>query len=281
MKKAMSILLSLVLGLGVATGANAESEITVVSREAGSGTRSAFIELTGVEVKDESGTKVDRTYEDAVIQSGTAQVITTAEGDPNAIGYISLGSLGDTVKALEVDGVVATAENVKNGSYPISRPFCVATKDGLSAAAQDFMGFLMSEEAQKLVTDNHYVATLSAQYAPQSVKGKIVIGGSSSVAPLMEKLTEAYMASHGDVEIEVQVSDSTTGVKGVIDGTFDIGMASRELKQSELDAGLTPSVIAMDGIAVIVNKANPVSALTTEQIASIFTGETTSWDAIK
>lgn len=281
MKKTMAILLSMALGLSAAAGANAAGEITVVSREAGSGTRSAFVELTGVEIKAESGTKVDRTYEDAVIQSGTAQVITTVEGDPNAVGYISQGSLGGTVKALEVDGVAATAENVQNGSYPISRPFCVATKDGLSAAAKDFMGFLMSEEAQKLVTGNHYVAIESVPYAPQNVKGKIVIGGSSSVAPLMEKLTEAYMASHGDVEIEVQVSDSTTGVKGAIDGTFDIGMSSRELKQSELDAGLTSSVIAMDGIAVIVNKENPVSSLTTEQIASIFTGETTFWDAIQ
>ena len=281
MKKVMGILLTIALGMGLIGSAFAAAEITVVSREAGSGTRGAFVELTGVEVKDADGKKVDMTSEDAVIQNGTAQVITTVEGDENAIGYISLGSLGDTVKAVTVDGVEATPENVKNGTYAVSRPFNIAVKEGLSDTAKDFIAWILSAEGQQIVTDNHYVALEAAAYTAAPVAGKIVVGGSSSVGPLMEKLAEAYMAANADVEIEVQISDSTTGMTGAADGTFDIGMASRELKDSETGAGLIPTVIAMDGIAVIVNKANAVSALTKEQIRQIFTGEVTDWAAIQ
>lgn len=281
MKKVMGILLTIALGMGLIGSAVAATEITVVSREAGSGTRGAFVELTGVEVKDADGKKVDMTTEDAVIQNGTAQVITTVEGDENAIGYISLGSLGDTVKAATVDGVEAAPENVKNGTYAVSRPFNIAVKEGLSDTAKDFIAWILSAEGQQIVTDNHYVALEAAAYTAAPVAGKIVVGGSSSVGPLMEKLAEAYMAANADVEIEVQISDSTTGMTGAADGTFDIGMASRELKDSETGAGLMPTVIAMDGIAVIVNKANPISALTKDQIRQIFTGEVTDWAAIQ
>ena len=281
MKKVMGILLTIALGVGIIGSAMAATEITVVSREAGSGTRGAFVELTGVEVKDADGKKVDMTTEDAVIQNGTAQVITTVEGDENAIGYISLGSLGDTVKAVTVNGVEATPENVKNGTYSVSRPFNIAVKEGLSDTAKDFIAWILSAEGQQVVLDNHYVELPAADYTAAPVAGKIVIGGSSSVGPLMEKLTEAYKALHPEVEIEVQISDSTTGMTGAADGTFDIGMASRQLKDSETGAGLIPTVICMDGIAVIVNKANPVTNLETEQIRQIFTGEVTDWAAIQ
>ncbi|NLI20192.1 MAG: phosphate ABC transporter substrate-binding protein [Clostridiales bacterium] len=281
MKKVMGILLTIALGLNLAGTAFAADEINVISREAGSGTRGAFIELTGIEVKDADGNKVDMTYEDAVIQNGTAQVITTVEGDEAAIGYISLGSLGDTVKAVTVNGVEATAENVKNSTYTLARPFNIAVNEGVSDTAKDFVAWILSAEGQQMVSDNKYVALDAAAYTAAPVAGKIVVGGSSSVGPLMEKLAEAYKAANPDVEIEVQISDSTTGMKGAADGTFDIGMASRELKQSELDAGLVPTVIAMDGIAMIVNKANEVANLDIEQIRQIFTGEVTDWSAVK
>ena len=281
MKKVMGILLTIAMGLNLVGTAFAASEITVVSREAGSGTRSAFVELTGVEVKDDAGNKVDKTYEDAVIQNGTAQVITTVEGDENAIGYISLGSLGDTVKALTVAGVEATPENVTNKTYALSRPFNIAVKEGLSDTAKDFIAWILGEDGQKIVTENHYVALAPVAYTAAPVAGKIVVGGSSSVGPLMEKLAEAYKTANPDVEIEVQISDSTTGMKGAADGTFDIGMASRELKDSEKEAGLTGTAIALDGIAMIVNKANALSNIEIEQIRQIFTGEVTYWAAIQ
>ena len=281
MKKVLGILLAVALGMNLVGCALAAEEITVVTREAGSGTRSAFVELTGVEAKDENGEKVDHTYEDAIVQNGTAQVITTVEGDVNAIGYISLGSLGDTVKAVSVDGVDATAENVKNATYAIARPFYIATKGEASATAQDFIAWILSAEGQALVTDNHYVSQDAQDYTAAPVAGKIVVGGSSSVGPLMEKLAEAYQAQHPEVTIEVQISDSTTGLQGAIDGTFDIGMASRDLKQSELDGGLQGTVIARDGIAIIVNLDNPITSLTVDQIRGIFTGETIEWSAIQ
>ncbi|MEA4998814.1 MAG: substrate-binding domain-containing protein [Candidatus Limiplasma sp.] len=280
MKKVMGILLSIALVMGIVGGAMAATEITVVSREAGSGTRGAFVELTGVEAKDADGKKVDHTYEDAVIQNNTAQVITTVESDENAIGYISLGSLGDTVKAVTVAGVEATPENVKNGTYSVARPFNIAVKEGLSDTAKDFIAWILSAEGQQIVLGNKYVELEAAPYTAAPVAGKIVVGGSSSVGPLMEKLAEAYKAIHADVEIEVQISDSTTGMQGAIDGTFDIGMASRQLKDSELEAGLIPTVVAMDGIAVIVNQANAIENLEVEQSRQIFTGEVTEWEAL-
>ncbi len=278
MKKFASLALSLMLAV-TATSAFAASEITVISREAGSGTRGAFVELTGVESKNEAGEKVDHTYEEAIIQNGTAQVLTTVQGDENAIGYISLGSLNDTVKAVTVEGVEATAENVKNGTYALARPFNIAVKEGLSETAQDFVNWLASADAQAIVTEKGYVANEAAEYAAAPKAGKIVIGGSSSVGPLMEKLAEAYMTVNPDVTIEVQISDSTTGMTGAADGTFDIGMASRALKDSEKEK-LTGITICQDGIAVIVNTNNAVSNLTIEQIRQIFIGEVIDWTAL-
>ncbi len=281
MKKLIGILLTLTLAVSLVGSALASDEIMVISREAGSGTRGAFIELTGVEVKDADGNKVDQTTEDAVIQNGTAQVITTVASAEDAIGYISLGSLDATVKALTVNGVEATVENVQNGTYTLARPFNIAVKAGVSDTAKDFMAWILSAEGQKIVSDNKYVPLTAADYTAAPVAGKIVVGGSSSVGPLMEKLAEAYMAANADVNIEVQISDSTTGMTGAADGTFDIGMASRELKQSELDNGLTPTVIAMDGIAMVVNNANALTNITTDQIRQIFVGELTSWGDVK
>jgi phosphate transport system substrate-binding protein len=278
MKKIASLALSLMMAV-TATTAFAASEITVISREAGSGTRGAFVELTGVEAKNEAGEKVDYTYEEAIIQNGTAQVLTTVQGDENAIGYISLGSLNDTVKAVTVEGVEATAENVKNGTYALARPFNIAVKEGLSETAQDFVNWLASADAQAIVTEKGYVANEAAEYVAAPKAGKIVVGGSSSVGPLMEKLAEAYMTANPDVTIEVQISDSTTGMTGAADGTFDIGMASRELKDSEKE-NLTGITICQDGIAVIVNTNNAVSNLTIEQIRQIFVGEVTDWESL-
>lgn len=278
MKKIVSLALSLMMAV-TATSAFAASEITVISREAGSGTRGAFIELTGVEAKNEAGEKVDNTYEEAIIQNGTAQVLTTVESDENAIGYISLGSLNEKVKAVTVEGVEATAENVKNGTYALARPFNIAVKEGLSETAQDFVNWLAGADAQAIVADKGYVAKEAEEYVAAPKAGKIVVGGSSSVGPLMEKLAEAYMTANPDVTIEVQVSDSTTGMTKAADGTFDIGMASRELKDSEKET-LTGITICQDGIAVIVNTNNAVENLTIEQIRQIFVGEVTDWSAL-
>ncbi len=278
MKRVMGVLLALVLLLTSVTALAAE--MTVISREAGSGTRSAFVELTGVEVKDENGTKVDQTWEDAIIQNGTAQVITTVQGDVNAIGYISLGSLNETVKALKVNGVEAAPERIKDGSYALSRPFVLAVKGELNATAADFMAWMLGEEGQKIAAENGYVSGEPAPYAAAPVAGKVVVGGSSSVGPLMEKLAEAYQTANPQVQIEVQVSDSTTGMKSTIDGIYDIGMASRAMKDSEAEAGLSGVTLCMDGIAVIVNNENPLTDVTTEQLRQIFTGEVTDWDKL-
>ncbi len=278
MKKIASLALSLMMAV-TATSAFAASEITVISREAGSGTRGAFIELTGVEAKNEAGEKVDYTYEEAIIQNGTAQVLTTVESDENAIGYISLGSLNEKVKAVTVEGVEATAENVKNGTYALARPFNIAVKEGLSETAQDFVNWLAGADAQAIVAEKGYVAKEAEEYVAAPKAGKIVVGGSSSVGPLMEKLAEVYMTANPDVTIEVQISDSTTGMTKAADGTFDIGMASRELKDSEKET-LTGITICQDGIAVIVNTNNAVENLTIEQIRQIFVGEVTDWSAL-
>ncbi len=252
--------------------------ISVNSREDGSGTRGAFIELFGVEEKDADGNKIDNTTLDANITNSTSVMMTSVAGDTYAIGYISLGSLNDTVKAVKIDGAEATTENVSNGSYKVSRPFNIATKGDISEVAQDFIDFIMSADGQAIVEENHYIKVADAEaYAGSAPAGKIVVAGSSSVSPVMEKLKEAYLAVNPNAEIEIQTSDSTTGMTSTIDGICDIGMASRELKDSEVEAGLASTVIALDGIAVIVNNANPIDDLTTEQVKSIFVGDTTNW----
>lgn len=281
MKKMLAILTAALLTLGMAGTALAASTITVVSREAGSGTRSAFVELTGVETRDADGNKVDRTCEDAIIQNGTAQVMATVQGDVNAIGYISLGSLNDTVKAVRVAGVAATAENVAEGTYGLARPFNLAVAGEMNSTVRDFIGWMLSAEGQQIAMDNGYVAGEPQDYSAAPMAGKIVVGGSSSVSPLMEKLAEAYHAINPQVEIEVQTSDSTTGVTSALNGVYDIGMASRALKDAEKEAGLTEITLCMDGIAVIVNPERVVEELSVEQIRQIFTGEVTDWEAVR
>lgn len=266
------------------TGGDMTGEITVLSREDGSGTRGAFIELFGIEQKNDAGEKEDMTTDDAQITNSTSVMMTTVQGNPKAIGYISLGSLDESVvKAVEIDGAAPTVENVKAGTYKVVRPFNIATKGEASEVAQDFINFIMSADGQKVVSENGYITVNDAApaYAASGVSGKVVVGGSSSVTPVMEKLKEAYMALNPDVTVEVQQSDSTTGMTSTIDGAYDIGMASRELKDSELEAGLTPTVIAQDGIAVIVNKENALTGLMSEQVLSIYTGETTDWSELQ
>lgn len=262
--------------------AAAEGPITVVSREDGSGTRGAFIELFGIEEKNDAGEKVDMTTEDAEITNSTSVMMTTIAGNKDAIGYISLGSLNDTVKAVKIDGAEATVENIKSGAYKIARPFNIATGGTVSDAAADFIKYIMSEEGQKVVEDNGYISQGNeGAYNGAGVSGKVVIAGSSSVAPVMEKLKEAYIILNPDVTIEVQQSDSTTGMTSALEGVCDIGMASRELKDSELEAGLIPTVIAMDGIAVIVNNDSPVAELGSADVKAIFTGKATDWADIQ
>ena len=261
-----------------AAGGKAEGPITVVSREDGSGTRGAFIELFGIESKNDAGEKVDNTTEDAEITNSTSVMMTTIAGNKGAIGYVSLGSLNDTVKAVDIDSAEASVDAIKAGEYKVARPFNIAVKDDLSDVASDFITFIMSEDGQKVVEDNGYISQGNeGAYTASGLKGKVVVAGSSSVTPVMEKLKEAYAAVNPDVEIEVQQSDSTTGMTSAIEGVCDIGMASRDLKDSELEAGLTPTVIAMDGIAVVVNNESPVSELTSENVKDIFTGEITDW----
>ena len=256
-------------------------DIAVISREDGSGTRGAFVELFGVEEKDADGNKVDRTSDEADITNSTSVMMTSVAGNPYSIGYISLGSLNETVKAVKIDGAEATVENVKSGAYGISRPFNIATKAEVSEVAQDFIDFIMSSDGQKVVEEAGCIPQeMSGAYAGSKPSGKIVVAGSSSVTPVMQKLKEAYLAVNPNAEIEIQESDSTTGMNSAIDGVCDIGMASRELKDTEIEKGLTPTVIATDGIAVIVNNENPIEDLTKDQVKSIYIGETISWSEV-
>lgn len=258
-------------------GAGVSGGITVISREDGSGTRGAFIELFGVEEKDADGNKTDKTTVEAVIANSTEIVLSNVAGDPNAIGYVSLGSLSDEVKAVKIDGAEATVENIKSGTYKISRPFNIATNGTPNDVTQDFINFILSAEGQAVVEDAGYIASVDDAQAFEStgVSGKVVVAGSSSVTPVMEKLKEAYEKVNPDVEIEINQSDSTTGIQAAMDGTADIGMASRELKDSE--NSLTATVIAIDGIAVVVNNENTVDDMTADEVKAIFTGETTTW----
>lgn len=263
------------------TAWDASTDISVISREDGSGTRGAFIELFGVEQKDADGNKVDYTTEEAQIMNSTSAVMTAVAGNEYAIGYISLGSLDESVKALKIDGAEATAENIKAGTYKVSRPFNIATKKGLdNEVAKDFITFILSEEGQAVVADNGYIPLDDVEpYAGTAPSGKVVVGGSSSVSPVMEKLIEAYKALNPNAEIELQTTDSTTGMTSAIDGSYDIGMASRELKDEEA-AELDGTVIATDGIAVIVNKNCGVDDLSSETVKAIYTGEVLTWDEV-
>ncbi|MBP3411063.1 MAG: extracellular solute-binding protein [Clostridia bacterium] len=278
----MKKILALVLAMLMVTGAALADEINVISREDGSGTRGAFIELFGIEQKDENGVKIDMTTDEADITNSTSVMMTSVSGNDAAIGYISLGSLNETVKALAIDGAAASVENIKNGSYKIARPFNIATGANVTEAAQAFIDFILSAEGQAVVEANGYIASVedAPAYPGSEISGKVVVAGSSSVTPVMEKLKEAYTALNPNAEIEIQQSDSSAGMNSLKDGVCDIGMASRELKDSELEAGLTPIVIAMDGIAVIVSNENSVDGLSAQQVQGIYTGEVTDWDEI-
>ncbi len=289
-KKILGLMLAgvMVMSSFVACGGNGEESeapdlggISVVSREDGSGTRGAFIELFGVEEKQADGTKVDNTTIDAEIANSTSIVLSTVAGNPNAIGYISLGSMNDTVKALKIDGAEATVDNIKSGTYKIYRPFNIATKAEISPITQDFINFILSTDGQAVVEDKGYISAVDGQpYASANLAGKVTVAGSSSVTPVMEALKEAYIAINPNVTIEVQQSDSTTGMTSTIEGICDIGMASRELKDSELEKGISPTVIALDGIAVIINNENTNEELPAETVKAIFTGEITDWTEI-
>lgn len=292
LKKCQAVIFSGVLALTALTGCgnsgksdtaefDTAGEINILTREEGSGTHGAFIELFGIEQKDEAGEKVDYTTDAAAVTNSTSVMMTSVAGDLYAIGYISLGSMNDTVKAVQIDGTDASVENIKNGSYKIARPFNIAVKEGLSEAAQDFIDFIMSADGQKVIEDNGYISVSDGEaYNGKMDSGKITIAGSSSVTPVMEKLKEAYLSKNPDVTIEIQQSDSSTGMSDTIDGTCDIGMASRELKDSEIEKGLNAVVIAMDGITVIVNNSCPADNLTSEQVKDIFTGNTVTWDEV-
>ena len=265
-------------GAGIGT-----DTISVLTREEGSGTRGAFIELLGIEEKNADGKKVDKTIDTAETTNSTSVMITTVQGNKAAIGYISLGSLDKSkVKALKVDGAEAAADNVKSGEYKVSRPFNIATKGDATGVASDFIKFILSADGQAVVEKNGYISEgNTGAYKASGQKGKITIGGSSSVTPVMEKLKEAYVKLNPNVTIDVQQNDSSSGMKGAIDGIYDIGMASRDDKDSEKEAGLNSIKIALDGIAVIVNKDNTLDSITSEQIKNIYTGSLTKWSEIK
>ena len=259
-----------------------DNDIAVICREDGSGTRGAFIELFGVEQKNEAGEKIDYTTVEATITNNTSVMMTTVANDEYAIGYISLGSLNDKVKALKIDGVEASVENIENGTYTVNRPFNLAVKEELTDAAADFMNYILSAEGQAIVNDNGYIMidNAAAAYESNGAEGKVVVAGSSSVTPVMEKLKEAYAAVNANVTVEINTSDSSTGVSSAIEGTCDIGMASRALKDTETAEGVKEVTIAKDGIAVIVNNNNPVEDLTTETVKNIYVGDILTWSEI-
>ncbi len=280
MKKIISLFAAVMIiaSIFAGCGAGSSTKINVMTREEGSGTRSAFIELFGIETEDENGEKIDNTIVTAETTNSTSVMMTSVAGDPSAIGYISMGSLNESVRALQIDGADATVENIKNGTYKASRPFNIAVKDDVSETAKDFISFIMSSEGQKVVEENGYISQGgSGAYNGTKPSGTVTVAGSSSVTPVMEKLKEAYAKVNPNASIVVQQSDSTTGLTSAIDGVCDIAMASRELKESEISAGLKSTTIALDGIAVIVNLDNPVTSLTSEEVKAIYTGEKTEW----
>lgn len=284
---ALLLILTMALGLtALAADFDAKQVITVVSREEGSGTRGAFVELTGVQAKDASGEEKDNTYSEAIISNGTNLVLTTVADNQAAIGYASLSSVlhNDTVKALKVEGIEASTENILNGTYKIARPFNVVTNGELTdELAKDFMAYVMSKEGQAIVTEDGLVSSANDQtpsYEAANKSGSLTVGGSTSVAPVMELLAEGYMELNPEAKIEVQSTGSSAGVTGALDGTYDIGMASRTLKDSETEKGALATVIGTDGIAIVTNLANPVEDITVEQVRQVFTGEVTTWEAL-
>lgn len=289
MKKTMIGCAAVAAGLlvgGCSKGFDPAGEIGLVSREDGSGTRSAFVELTGVQVKEANGKKVDKTSPSTMVASSTAVALTTVAGDPAALGYLSLGSINDSVKVLCVDGIAPTREEIAAGRYALVHPFNVVTKgpiEALKPAARDFLNWILSEEGQRIVERAGYlrVSTVIPYTGAASVAGKVVCSGSSSVTPCMEKLKEAYCRTHVGVSIEVQQSDSSSGVADARDGVCDLGMASRALKGSESGSGLVATPIALDGLAVVVSPLNPIESISKEYLRKAFTGEISTWSQMK
>lgn len=263
------------------TNFDKNEEIIVISREDGSGTRGAFVDLFGVKEKNKDGKKVDMTVSTADIFQSTGVVMSSVKSSKYAIAYVSLGSLNSDIKALKIDGVEASVEKIKSGDYKISRPFNIATKGEIAEHVQDFINFIKSDEGQKIVEETGYISKESSGAFESNGKlGKITITGSSSVTPVMEKLKEAYEKTVDGAEIELSQSDSTNGMNSVLDGICEIGMASRELKDSELEKGLDPIVIALDGIAVIVNNDNPLDDISKENVKLIYKGELLNWNEL-
>lgn len=260
-----------------------KKSVVLISREEGSGTRGAFVELFGIEMKNAEGKKVDFTSEEADITNSTEVMLTSVAGNKYAIGYVSLGSLNKTVKALKIEGVSPSVSSIKNGSYKISRPFNIVTKQtGLSENASDFIRFILSSDGQAIVEANGYIsATQNPAYIATGKKGKITVAGSSSVTPVMEKLAEAYEKLNPEIKIEVQMSDSTTGVNSALNGVCEIGMASRELKDSEKAKGALQTKIAIDGIAVIINKENPTESASIQSVKDLYIGTISKWGDVK
>lgn len=279
------VVMSLFAGCGGITNLSkvfdTKSQISVITREDGSGTRSAFVELTGVLVENDSG-KSDNTTPYAIVQSSTQAILTGVASDVRAIGYISLGSLNDTVDTLKIEGIAPSAETIKDGTYKISRPFNIATKSNVNEVTQNFIDYILSKEGQEIVAGEGYVEVVENAEAFAGAKGEgtIKVGGSSSVSPVMEKLAEAYRKINTKVTIEVNTSDSSTGVSAVVEGIADIGMASRELKKSEIEKGIEGQAIAKDGIVVVINKENTIEDITLNQLKGIYTGEITTWEKL-
>ncbi len=290
LKKIITVILALVMVFSLAACGNGGSDdgadggakaspISVISREDGSGTRSAFTELMGILVDD-----VDHTTVNAEISQSTSVVVTTVAGNPKAIGYISMGAMSDAVKTVKVDGVEPTTDNVKAGTYPVSRPFAVCTNDQLTDVAADFIDYILSAEGQAIVAAEGYITVDDAAPSYETkdgLEGRIVLAGSTSVAPVMQVIADSYKAIYADVEIEIQQTGSGAGITSTIEKACDIGMSSRALKAEELAQGLTEITMAMDGIAVIVNNENAAEDLTSEQIRQIFTGEVTDWNQVQ
>ena len=289
-KKTLTVLLTMILTVTTATMTfarknktwNEKFEINVISREDGSGTRGAFIELTGVEQKNQKGKKIDMTTDEAIITNNTAVMIMGVNTNIYSIGYISMGSLNDKIKAININNIPPSAENVKNGTYKLSRPFNIVTTEKNNPTVQDFINFIMSREGQSIIEKNNYISVNPGKtFESKMPCGKIVIAGSSSVSPVMEKLKEEYQKINTNVQIDIQTNDSSTGIKAVSEGICDIGMSSRNLKISESDTGLSSLTIALDGIAVIVNNANPLTNLNIEDVKKIYTGEILVWKDIQ
>ena len=283
MKKLFTIALILVFAFSLTACSGKNDSIAVVTREDGSGTRGAFVELFDVRIEDAEGKKVDDIRPDANVQSSTGQVLAAVSGNKNAISYISLASLDSTIKALKINGVDATAENIINGSYTVSRPFNIVISDsGVNEATQEFINFIMSEDGQDVISEKGISEGNTGAYIMGSASGTVKVEGSSSISPVMTDLKEAFEAVNSNVKIEIQTNDSGTGVTRTIDGSADIGMVSRNVRDEEVAQGLEVLTICLDGIAIIVNKDNSLDNATVEQIRAIFQdgGDITKWEEL-